>query len=247
MSAARAAAAGHCRVPLPCPSAASTPASPCRAPTNWCGACPLAGTTHASTAATRPAPAPSCRRRLGWRAAPGSCLSRRATRALQRSSGAGGRGALRRVVREERPAPEQAQVSATQGSTADTLIRVDVKGFFCMPEWRNGVVAMPSCGPTRGLDVPGCLHTWPNCLACRNRFHPYLCIDPQPDQQPGARDQEEFIQVEDLVGTSLPPRQQPWVRHGCSPAAEPCQPWPPGCAAVPCFRPSGMCSALLSQ
>lgn len=36
---------------------------------------------------------------------------------------------------------------------------------------------------------------------CRNRFHSYVCIDPQPDPDPGARDEEEYIQV---VRVSLP-------------------------------------------
>ncbi|KAL4457906.1 hypothetical protein ABPG75_012771 [Micractinium tetrahymenae] len=40
---------------------------------------------------------------------------------------------------------------------------------------------------------------------CRNRFHSYLCVDPQPDEQPGARDQEEFIQV---VHVRLPELRQ---------------------------------------
>lgn len=30
---------------------------------------------------------------------------------------------------------------------------------------------------------------------CRNRFHSYLCVDPQLDAQPGKRDHEEFIEV----------------------------------------------------
>lgn len=58
------------------------------------------------------------------------------------------------------------------------------------------------------------------CLACRNRFHSYLCIDPEPDQQPGARDQEEFIQVGRGPEPPAPDLAQLASRggHGCSPA-----------------------------
>ncbi|EFN58472.1 hypothetical protein CHLNCDRAFT_140491 [Chlorella variabilis] len=35
----------------------------------------------------------------------------------------------------------------------------------------------------------------PEVKWCRNRFHAYLVLDPQPDAQPGARDKEEYIQA----------------------------------------------------
>ena len=41
---------------------------------------------------------------------------------------------------------------------------------------------------------------------CRNRFHSYLCIDPQPDEAPGSRDQEELtIEVRRRRGALLLP------------------------------------------
>ena len=40
-------------------------------------------------------------------------------------------------------------------------------------------------------DHPGVLESkW-----CRNRFTPFLCIDPMADQAPGGRDAEEHIQI----------------------------------------------------
>jgi len=39
---------------------------------------------------------------------------------------------------------------------------------------------------------------------CRNRFRPYLIIDPKPDPNPGARDPEEFgIEIEKVSISEL--------------------------------------------
>lgn len=45
--------------------------------------------------------------------------------------------------------------------------------------------------PLLPLDLPGI----PESKWCANRFHPFLCIDPQPDPSPPPRDAEEFMEV----------------------------------------------------
>ena len=35
----------------------------------------------------------------------------------------------------------------------------------------------------------------PEVKWCRNRFTPFIVIDPEVDTQPGARDKEEYIQI----------------------------------------------------
>lgn len=42
-----------------------------------------------------------------------------------------------------------------------------------------------------GEEAPGV----PEVKWCANRFTPFICISPQPDEAPGSRDMEEFIEV----------------------------------------------------
>ena len=66
---------------------------------------------------------------------------------------------------------------------------VVARKFTLCPEIRLAFVFVwPRSSPT---------HILPHILTCihGSRFVPYLCIDPEPDPHPGARDAEEDIQV----------------------------------------------------
>lgn len=52
--------------------------------------------------------------------------------------------------------------------------------------------------PLLPLDLPGI----PESKWCANRFHPFLCIDPQPDPTPPPRDAEEFMEVGVEIGVA---------------------------------------------
>ena len=50
----------------------------------------------------------------------------------------------------------------------------------------------PPLGTTCAARAPTS-HSLPS--RCRNRFVPYLCVDPVPDENPGLQDEEELFEV----------------------------------------------------